>query len=86
MDWFPKLVNNFSFLSGSVNRNYNQIGSKSLLTPLGYHGESLGTTFNLESDNTISAPTPDSLKILDDQKYQQQFFNDKDELIMNLYF
>ena len=80
LDWFPKLVNNFSFLSGSVNRNYNQIGSKSLLTPLGYHGESLGTTFNLESDNTISAPTPDSLKIKDDKKYQKQFLNDKDEI------
>ena len=79
-DWFPPISENFSFLSGSVNRNYNQIGSKSLLTPLGYHGEAIGTTFNLESENTFLAPTPESLRILDDKKYQKHFFNAKDKI------
>jgi len=79
-NWFPSIGENFSFLSGSVNRNYNQIGSKSLLTPLGYHGEAIGTTFNLESENTFLAPTPESIRILDDNKYQKNFYNAKDKI------
>ncbi len=73
--WFPNISEKFSFLSGSVNRNYQSLSGRSLLAPIGYHGESIGAKFQLESNNSFELPTPNSLKILSDEKFRDQFVN-----------
>ena len=73
--WFPNIADKFSFLSGSVNRNNQSYSRNSLLAPIGYHGESIGDKFTLESNNSFDLPTPNSLKIFTDEKFREQFVN-----------
>ena len=84
--WFPNISEKFSFLSGSVNRNYQNQSGRSVLAPIGYHGEGIGAKFQLESNNSYDLPTPNSLKILSDEKFRKQFTNDEDRISPYLLF